>query len=222
MPQTPQITAALPTLVGVSGTASGLGTHIAKQLVGSGVMTIGVDIAVAPNGMNNLYVHVQGDVARDEVWAVVLAEIKKANPATIGLVTSARLDRHCGERRCDLCRTTAICLCGFKRRCPTACAHCCNGSCAPGSQGQCAQSRSHARWPLRAPYEVSERSGKVPCDARRAAAERQDFLDPSDVAKAALFLLSDASAALNGCELIADGGLTTSFDFRTGSEGASI
>jgi hypothetical protein len=37
-----------------------------------------------------------------------------------------------------------------------------------------------------------------------------------------LFLLSDASAALNGCEVIADGGLTTSFDFRTGSEGASI
>ena len=64
MPQTPQITAALPTLVVVSGTASGLGTHIAKQLVGSGVMTIGVDIAVAPSGMNNLYVHVQGDVAR--------------------------------------------------------------------------------------------------------------------------------------------------------------
>ena len=54
-------------------------------------MTIGVDIAVAPNGMNNLYVHVQGDVARDEVWAVVLAEIKKANPATIGLVTSAAM-----------------------------------------------------------------------------------------------------------------------------------
>ena len=30
------------------------------------------------------------------------------------------------------------------------------------------------------------------------------------------------SAALNGCELIAHGGLTMSFDFRAGSEGASI
>ena len=38
----------------------------------------------------------------------------------------------------------------------------------------------------------------------------------------ALFLLSDASTALNGAEIIADGGLTTSFDFRTGSEGASV
>jgi hypothetical protein len=42
------------------------------------------------------------------------------------------------------------------------------------------------------------------------------------VARAALFLLSDGSAALNGMEIIADGGLTTSFDFRTGSEGASV
>lgn len=48
------------------------------------------------------------------------------------------------------------------------------------------------------------------------------ILDPSDIAKAALFLLLDPSAALNGCELIADGGLTMSFDFRAGSEGASI
>ena len=31
-----------------------------------------------------------------------------------------------------------------------------------------------------------------------------------------------ASAALNGAEVIADGGLTASFDFRTGSEGASV
>ena len=45
---------------------------------------------------------------------------------------------------------------------------------------------------------------------------------PEEIAKAALFLLSDASAALNGSEVIADGGLTASFDFRTGSEGASI
>jgi hypothetical protein len=48
------------------------------------------------------------------------------------------------------------------------------------------------------------------------------ILDPSDIAKATLFLLLDPSAALNGCELIADGGLTMSFEFRTGSEGASI
>ena len=53
MPQTPQITAALPSLVVVSGTASGLGAHIAAQLIGSGVVTIGVDIAAAPEGTNS-------------------------------------------------------------------------------------------------------------------------------------------------------------------------
>lgn len=43
------------------------------------------------------------------------------------------------------------------------------------------------------------------------------ILDPADIAKATLFLLLDPSDAL-----IADGGLTMSFEFRTGSEGASI
>jgi len=48
------------------------------------------------------------------------------------------------------------------------------------------------------------------------------ILDPRDVAQAALFLLSDQSGAFIGEDLIADGGLSTSFDFRTGAEGASI
>lgn len=48
------------------------------------------------------------------------------------------------------------------------------------------------------------------------------ILDPSEIAQSAIFLLSDASSALNGAEIIADGGLTTSFDFRTGVEGASV
>lgn len=43
-----------------------------------------------------------------------------------------------------------------------------------------------------------------------------------DVAMAGLFLLSSGAGALIGSEIIADGGLTTSFDFRTGEEGASI
>ena len=47
MSEKPQLCIALPTLVVVSGTASGLGTHIAQQLIDSGVMTIGVDIAPA-------------------------------------------------------------------------------------------------------------------------------------------------------------------------------
>lgn len=43
-----------------------------------------------------------------------------------------------------------------------------------------------------------------------------------DVAMAGLFLLSNGAGALIGSEIIADGGLTTSFDFRTGEEGASV
>lgn len=60
-------------------------------------------------------------------------------------------------------------------------------------------------------------------EATRAARQPNGRILPAgDVADVALFLLSDASRAINGAELIADGGLTTSFDFRTGSEGASI
>jgi NAD(P)-dependent dehydrogenase (short-subunit alcohol dehydrogenase family) len=264
MRQTPQITAALPTLVVVSGTASGLGTHVAKQLVGSGVMTIGVDIAVAPDDMNNLYVHVQGDVAQDEVWVAVLAEIRKANPASIGLVTSAAMlqvgtilefDRPALER------TMAVNFIGtalgiravmpemIKRR---------GGSivvvasvdatfaeqqlsvyaASKGAVRQLARTvaMDHARQGVRANvlspgpmlaglFERHMKSARDPEKFHATRAARQPngrILNPADVAKAALFLLSDASAALNGCELIADGGLTTSFDFRTGNEGASI
>jgi NAD(P)-dependent dehydrogenase (short-subunit alcohol dehydrogenase family) len=59
--------------------------------------------------------------------------------------------------------------------------------------------------------------------ATRAARQPNgSILDPDDVARAAMFLLSSGSEALNGADVIADGGLTTSFDFRTGAEGASV
>lgn len=48
------------------------------------------------------------------------------------------------------------------------------------------------------------------------------ILAAEDVAKSALFLLSDGATALLGADIIADGGLTTGFDFRTGAEGASV
>ncbi|NTC20773.1 SDR family NAD(P)-dependent oxidoreductase [Agrobacterium tumefaciens] len=48
------------------------------------------------------------------------------------------------------------------------------------------------------------------------------ILEAAEVAQAALFLLSSGATALRGTEIIADGGLTTSFDFRTGAEGASV
>lgn len=74
-------------------------------------------------------------------------------------------------------------------------------------------------------FERHMKSANDPAKFKATRAARQpggDILSPNDVARAALFLLSDGSAALNGMEIIADGGLTTSFDFRTGSEGASV
>lgn len=58
-----------------------------------------------------------------------------------------------------------------------------------------------------------------------ARANRQPngrILEAREVAASAMFLLSEGADALNGAELIADGGLTASFDFRTGAEGASV
>lgn len=48
------------------------------------------------------------------------------------------------------------------------------------------------------------------------------ILDAHDVAFAVAFLLSDGASAILGADLIADGGLTAGFDFRTGDEGASV
>jgi NAD(P)-dependent dehydrogenase (short-subunit alcohol dehydrogenase family) len=260
----PQITAALPPLVVVSGTASGLGAHIARQLVGAGVVTIGVDIATAPHDMNNFYVHVQGDVAEDRLWALVLAEIKKANPVNIGLVTSAAM-LEVGTilefNRQALERTMAVnfvgTALGIRAVVPEmiergggsiVAVASVDATFAEQQLSVYAASKAavrqlartvamdHARQGVRANvlspgpmlaglFERHMKSAKDPEKFHATRAARQPngkILDPSDVAKAALFLLSDASAALNGCELIADGGLTTSFDFRTGSEGASV
>ena len=74
-------------------------------------------------------------------------------------------------------------------------------------------------------FERHMNSAHDPAKFKAARARRQpngEILSPIDVARAALFLLSDGSLALNGAEIIADGGLTTSFDFRTGAEGASV
>lgn len=54
---------------------------------------------------------------------------------------------------------------------------------------------------------------KLHATTRAARQPHSKILDPSDIAKARLFLLLDPSAALNGCELIAHGGLTMSFEF---------
>ncbi len=60
---------------------------------------------------------------------------------------------------------------------------------------------------------LSTRAGRQP---------QGHILDAKDVARAVAFLLSDGSAAILGADVIADGGLTAGFDFRTGAEGASV
>lgn len=74
-------------------------------------------------------------------------------------------------------------------------------------------------------FERHMKSANDPQKFYNTRANRQpggDIVSPDDVARAGVFLLSSGSAALNGAEIIADGGLTTSFDFRTGAEGASV
>ena len=74
-------------------------------------------------------------------------------------------------------------------------------------------------------FERHMKSANDPEKFKSTRAARQpggEILNPNDVARAAMFLLSDGSLALNAADVIADGGLTASFDFRTGSEGASV
>jgi NAD(P)-dependent dehydrogenase (short-subunit alcohol dehydrogenase family) len=265
MTEAPKISAALPALVVVSGTASGLGTHIAGQLIDCGVATIGVDIAPAPKALERpLYRHVQGDVAEEKVWSAVVAEIKKAAPKTIGLITAAAIldiGTIVEFDRAALEKTMAVNFVGTalgmrallplmieREGGPIVAVASVNGTLAEqqlavynASKGAVRQlartvAMDHARQGIRANvlspgamlaglFERHMKSARDPEKFQATRAARQPagkITDPGDVAKAALFLLSDASAALNGAEVIADGGLTTSFDFRTGSEGASV
>jgi NAD(P)-dependent dehydrogenase (short-subunit alcohol dehydrogenase family) len=57
---------------------------------------------------------------------------------------------------------------------------------------------------------------------RSARQPNGKILNAEEVARAALFLLSDGASALIGADVVADGGLTASFDYRTGAEGASV
>lgn len=74
-------------------------------------------------------------------------------------------------------------------------------------------------------FERHMNSASDPAKFKATRAARQpggEILSPGDVARSALFLLSDGALALNAADIIADGGMTASFDFRTGTEGASV
>lgn len=261
----PMFRSELPELVVVSGTASGLGTGIARLLVESGVRTLGVDLAEAPETLSDpLYTHVKGDVSLEGTWEAIAASVADAKPETLGLVTSAAVlgvgtimefDRTAMEK------TMAVNFVGtglalrallplmIERGAGTIVAVASvDATFAEQQLAVYAASKAavrqltrtvamdHARQGIRANVlspgpmlaGLFERHMKSASDPDRFLATRANrqpsgrILDPAEVARAALFLLSDASTALNGAEIVADGGLTTSFDFRTGSEGASI
>lgn len=261
----PLFSNALPELVVVSGTASGLGTNIARLLVASGVRTIGVDLAAAPSELSGgLYTHVQGDVSLEATWEGIAAKISAAKPETLGLVTSAAMlnvgtvlefDKAAMEKTMSvnfigtaLAFRALLPLMIERGGGPIVAVASVDATFAEqqlsiyaASKGAVRQltrtvAMDHARQGVRANvlspgpmlaglFERHMKSAKDPDRFLATRAARQPsgrILDPSEVARAALFLLSDASTALNGAEIIADGGLTTSFDFRTGSEGASV
>lgn len=261
----PVVESALPELVVVSGTASGLGTNIARLLLVSGVRTIGIDLAPAPDFLSHdLYQHRQGDVRDETMWNAVAGEVSATKPGSVGLVTSAAM-LNVGTildfDKAEIEKTMSVNLVGtalaFRALLPLLIERGGGPIVAvasidatfaeqqlavyAASKGAVRQltrtvAMDHARQGVRANvlspgpmlaglFERHMKSASDPDRFLAARANRQPsgrILDPSEVAQAALFLLSDASTALNGTEIIADGGLTTSFDFRTGSEGAPV
>jgi NAD(P)-dependent dehydrogenase (short-subunit alcohol dehydrogenase family) len=265
MAQTPQTTSTLPELVVVTGAGSGLGAHIANLLAECGVIAVGFDIGeTAANVKNPNYVHLRGDVTRDEDWARVAALVDSKQPRTLGLVTSAAIlevgsilefDKQRLERTMSVNVTgTALAMRAMLPKmiergggaivavasvdATFAEQQLSVYAASKGAVRQLARTvaMDHARQGVRANvlspgpmlaglFERHMKSANDPEKFKATRAARQpngEILDPRAVARAALFLLSDASLALNGAEVIADGGLTTSFDFRTGGEGASV
>jgi NAD(P)-dependent dehydrogenase (short-subunit alcohol dehydrogenase family) len=260
------ISFSLPETVIVTGASSGLGKSLCRLLAANGADTIGVDIAKAPPDLAEVkgYSHIAGDVAGEAVWAEVTAEVKKRNPKSLGLTTSAAVldvgvvpdfskeliqktfnvnvigtalaikavlplmfDRGGGR----IVAIASIDATFAEQQLAVYAA-----SKAAVRQLARTVAMDHARQGIRVNvlspgpmlaglFERHMKSAANPEKFLATRAARQpngSILDPDDVARAAMFLLSSGSEALNGADVIADGGLTTSFDFRTGAEGASV
>lgn len=256
----------LPDTVVVTGASSGLGKSLCRLLVGSGVDTVGVDIAAAPADLAGIdgYTHTSGDVATEKVWADVTDAVRKRKPKSVGLVTSAAIldvGSILDFSKEQIQKTFNVNVIGtalaIKAMLPLMLER--NGgrivaitsidatfaeqqlavyAASKAAVRQLARTvaMDHARQGIRVNvlspgpmlaglFERHMQSAADPAKFLATRAARQpngSILDPDDVARAAMFLLSGGSDAVNGADLIADGGLTTSFDFRTGAEGAAV
>ncbi|MGV0739709.1 SDR family oxidoreductase [Mycobacterium syngnathidarum] len=79
----------LPEAVVVTGTASGLGHEVARQLLDCGVNVIGVDLCAPETDLTGTYIHVQASVSSEQTWDTVREQIDAS--ATLGYVGSAAM-----------------------------------------------------------------------------------------------------------------------------------
>ena len=95
-PRTPTLVATLPDTVVVTGTASGLGTVLAEQLLADGCAVIGIDLDAAPASLANAdrYVHVVASVTDENSWRDIAARVP--GTGSVALVTNAAV-LHVGD-----------------------------------------------------------------------------------------------------------------------------
>lgn len=251
----------LPDTVVVTGTASGLGQEVARQLLNCGVSVIGVDLHAPDPQPDGNYHHVEGSVDSAETWETVKDSIDASGG--IGYVGSAAvlkvgtlLDESLDTWRKSwevnvlgniLALRTLLPLMVAAAHASVVAVSSVDADFGEQQLGAYASSKGAmsaairtialdyaatgvqfnvlAPGPMRAGlFERHLASADDPgrfLATRQARQPRGRITGVDEVARAALFLLSPASSALLGTTITADGGLTTGFDFRTGTEGSS-
>ncbi|TIM42091.1 MAG: SDR family NAD(P)-dependent oxidoreductase [Mesorhizobium sp.] len=81
----------LPDIVVVTGTASGLGLEVARQLLQSNCQVVGVDMAPSALESDTRYQQVTGSIADTGTWNRVVDLLDAQASATLGLVTCAAI-----------------------------------------------------------------------------------------------------------------------------------
>lgn len=262
--RTPEFVAALPDTVVVTGTASGLGTILAEQLLGDGCAVIGIDIDSAPPALSGAdrYVHVVASVTDEEAWRDIVTAVP--DQGSLGLVTNAAVlhvgdvvSQPAAQWRQTLDVNVLGTMLAFRAVLPLMAARGGGRAVAVASvdailaeqqlAAYCASKAAVSQFartvaldyarsginvnvvcpgPMRAGLFERHLSSASDQAAFLSTRERRqpfgEILDPARVADGIRFLLSDAGRGLTGASVTIDGGLTASFDFRTGAEGASV